>query len=259
MRACRSRGWPVCSKQALEIHVSVVRCRRSIHVLWRWGQRALPTIRRLRRSERATESMRNAPPMSRAIEARARTQPVRQIWVGQKLAANGNQIRIAFPEPCFRGKPSAAMVRLMLSPSWRRHPRLQPLFGIRQHDGWTAMGQTEKNSVRANVFRFAPELGHCWMQSACLKRARPGSARPQESRPYGRLIDAMRARFDPFPRTKWSDPLTYTDAQKRSDLMAPSRARYIAAIESMLALCWPYGERCGRLGSPTAATSRDCP
>jgi hypothetical protein len=141
MRACRSRGWPVCSKQALEIHVSVVRCRRSIHVLWRWGQRALPTIRRLRRSERATESMRNAPPMSWAIEARARTQPVRQIWVGQKLAANGNQIRIAFPEPCFRGKPSAATVRLMLSPSWRRHPRLQPLFGIRQHDGWTALGQ----------------------------------------------------------------------------------------------------------------------
>jgi hypothetical protein len=83
----------------------------------------------------------NAPPMSRAIEARARTQPVRQIWVGQKLAANGNQIRIAFPEPCFRGKPSAATVRLMLSPSWRRHPRLQPLFGIRQHDGWTALGQ----------------------------------------------------------------------------------------------------------------------
>src|ERR1700682_4789816 len=27
-------------------------------------------------------------------------------------------------------------------------------------------GQTEKNSVRANVFRFALELGHCSMQSA---------------------------------------------------------------------------------------------
>ena len=88
----------------------------------------------------------NAPPMSRAIGARARTQPVRQIWVGQKLAANGNQIRIAFPEPCFRGKPSAATVRLMLSPSWRRHPRLQPLFGIRQHDGWTALGQTRTSA-----------------------------------------------------------------------------------------------------------------
>src|SRR5229473_4779390 len=32
-------------------------------------------------------------------------------------------------------------------------------------------GQTEKNSVRAYVFRFALELGHCSMQSACLKRA----------------------------------------------------------------------------------------
>src|ERR1700726_1472916 len=32
-------------------------------------------------------------------------------------------------------------------------------------------GQTEKNSVRAYVFRFALELGHCSTQSACLKRA----------------------------------------------------------------------------------------
>src|SRR5260370_891120 len=36
------------------------------------------------------------------------------------------------------------------------------------------MGQTEKNSVRANVFRFAPKLGHCSMQSACLKGATNG-------------------------------------------------------------------------------------
>jgi hypothetical protein len=33
------------------------------------------------------------------------------------------------------------------------------------------MGQTEKNSVRAHVFRFALELGHCSTQSAYLKRA----------------------------------------------------------------------------------------
>jgi hypothetical protein len=33
------------------------------------------------------------------------------------------------------------------------------------------MGQTEKNSVRVYVFRFALELGHCLMQSACLFRA----------------------------------------------------------------------------------------
>ena len=37
------------------------------------------------------------------------------------------------------------------------------------------LGQTEKNSVRANVFRFALELGHCLTQSACLKRAKGGS------------------------------------------------------------------------------------
>jgi hypothetical protein len=43
------------------------------------------------------------------------------------------------------------------------------------------MGQTEKNSVRAYVFRFAPELGHVSMQSACLKGATDGSE--NESRP----------------------------------------------------------------------------
>jgi hypothetical protein len=34
------------------------------------------------------------------------------------------------------------------------------------------MGQTEKNSMRANVFRFAPESGHRAMQSACPFRAK---------------------------------------------------------------------------------------
>jgi len=33
------------------------------------------------------------------------------------------------------------------------------------------MGQTEKNSVRANVFRVTPESGHCSMRSAYLKGA----------------------------------------------------------------------------------------
>jgi hypothetical protein len=37
------------------------------------------------------------------IEARGHAQPVRQIWVGQKLAAKGDQIRFALLEPCFRG------------------------------------------------------------------------------------------------------------------------------------------------------------
>src|SRR5258707_9780232 len=38
-------------------------------------------------------------------------------------------------------------------------------------DTTSALGQTEKTSVRAYVFRFALELGHCSTQSACLKRA----------------------------------------------------------------------------------------
>jgi hypothetical protein len=38
-------------------------------------------------------------------------------------------------------------------------------------------GQTEKNSVRAYVFRFALKLGHRSTQSACLKRAKPGTSR----------------------------------------------------------------------------------
>jgi hypothetical protein len=39
----------------------------------------------------------------------------------------------------------------------------------------SVVGQTEKNSVRAYVFGYALELGHCSMQSACLKRAISGS------------------------------------------------------------------------------------
>src|SRR6267378_7411781 len=36
------------------------------------------------------------------------------------------------------------------------------------------LGQTEKNSVRANVFRVTPESGRRSMQSACLKGANFG-------------------------------------------------------------------------------------
>src|SRR5712664_3142590 len=36
------------------------------------------------------------------------------------------------------------------------------------------IAQTEKNSLRANVFRVTPESGHCSMQSACLKGATTG-------------------------------------------------------------------------------------
>src|SRR6202048_4837532 len=50
----------------------------------------------------------------------------------------------------------------------------------RQHSTRSALGQTEKNSVRAYVFRFALELGHCSMQSACRKRpSRPGEFHPE--------------------------------------------------------------------------------
>jgi hypothetical protein len=41
--------------------------------------------------------------------------------------------------------------------------------------------QTEKNSVRANVFRFALELGHCSMHSACLKSATTGREQMQQT------------------------------------------------------------------------------
>ncbi|HMH00588.1 MAG TPA: hypothetical protein VK555_04195 [Terriglobales bacterium] len=35
-----------------------------------------------------------------------------------------------------------------------------------------SVGSTEKNAVRAHVFRFALQLGHCSTQSACLICAR---------------------------------------------------------------------------------------
>ena len=50
------------------------------------------------------------------------------------------------------------------------------------------LGQTEKNSGRAYVFRFALELGHCSMQSACLKRASNGHG------PFNDLVGAGETR-----------------------------------------------------------------
>ena len=35
-----------------------------------------------------------------------------------------------------------------------------------------SIGQTEKNSVRAYVFRFALKLGHCSVHEVCLKGAK---------------------------------------------------------------------------------------
>src|ERR1700694_4688865 len=43
------------------------------------------------------------------------------------------------------------------------------------------LGQTEKNSVRAYVFRFALELGHGSTRSACLTRANFGIGNPDIS------------------------------------------------------------------------------
>src|SRR5216684_8875193 len=53
------------------------------------------------------------------------------------------------------------------------------LVGIEYHQipPMPHKGQTEKNSLRANVFRVTPESGHCSMQSACLKSARADSVR----------------------------------------------------------------------------------
>jgi hypothetical protein len=41
---------------------------------------------------------------------------------------------------------------------------------VRQKSATSDMGQTEKNSVRANVFRYALKLGHRLMQSARLAK-----------------------------------------------------------------------------------------
>src|SRR6266481_6357043 len=41
----------------------------------------------------------------------------------------------------------------------------------------SVLDQTEKNSIRAYVFSFALNLGHCSTRSACLKGARSGHSR----------------------------------------------------------------------------------
>ncbi len=59
-----------------------------------------------------------------------------------------------------------------------------PVYPISRHfqcPSACLKGQTEKNSVRAYVFRFAPELGHCSTQSACLQRANFRTSAPDET------------------------------------------------------------------------------
>ena len=45
-------------------------------------------------------------------------------------------------------------------------------LALLEHSSFSrSQGQIEKNSVRAYVFRFAPESGHRALQSACLEGA----------------------------------------------------------------------------------------
>jgi hypothetical protein len=55
-----------------------------------------------------------------------------------------------------------------------------PFIHIRlaTHGRSIQLGQTEKNSACANVFRVTPESAHCSIQSACLKGAINGSRQP---------------------------------------------------------------------------------
>jgi hypothetical protein len=56
----------------------------------------------------------------------------------------------------------------------------------------SGMGQTEKSSVRAYVFRFALELGHCSMPSACLKGANIGLMHRSNRPSYSITLPAQR-------------------------------------------------------------------
>jgi len=69
-------------------------------------------------------------------------------------------------------------------------------------DTMVALGQNAKCSLRADVFRFAPELGPCSKPLACRKRAR---SRPRTSvcgrgryRPYSTLTLAARITLPHF-------------------------------------------------------------
>ena len=61
------------------------------------------------------------------------------------------------------------------------------------------LGQTEKNSVRAHVFRFDLELGHCLTQLACLKRVSncPEETHAPQQLPalFDHLVGAQQERF----------------------------------------------------------------
>src|SRR5438552_18162748 len=65
---------------------------------------------------------------------------------------------------------------------------------------WSQMGQTEKNSLRANIFRVTPESGHCSMQSACLKGANIGSRQLHSITSIGGVRENETGEFYPCSR-----------------------------------------------------------
>jgi hypothetical protein len=69
----------------------------------------------------------------------------------------------------------------------------QPPYGTSMpQSGRRPQHQTEKNSVRAYVFRFALELGNCSMQSACLKRGHEQTHAPHLTNAlFNQLVGAI--------------------------------------------------------------------
>src|SRR6266571_8883680 len=59
----------------------------------------------------------------------------------------------------------------MIADNCCRKSSNRPLVAVVATGETVGVGQTEKNSVRAYVFRFALKLGHCSTHSACLKGA----------------------------------------------------------------------------------------
>jgi hypothetical protein len=64
----------------------------------------------------------------------------------------------------------------------------------------TAKGQTEKNSMWANVFRVTPKSGHCSIRSACLKRANRRH-RPSNQAAYSSRSECSR-KNEAFPLSR---------------------------------------------------------
>jgi tetrahydrodipicolinate N-succinyltransferase len=67
------------------------------------------------------------------------------------------------------------------------------LLMLKSDLGWSAVGQNRKTSVRANVFRVAPESRHRCMQEACPKRAM--SSRTWKRKTGIRIAPPQRARL----------------------------------------------------------------